>query len=485
MADVYLGVDDQMAAAKLVVVKRLRSHLAEDAEFRELLLEEARVCARLNHPNIVQLFDIGFENGECFLAMEYLDGQSMHEVIKRARDKVSAEVELLVICDVLRALHHAHELADFDGSPLDVVHRDVSPQNIFVTYEGVVKLLDFGIAKAAGRATETRDGFMRGKIRYMAPDQLLGREIDRRFDIFAAGILLWQALTNQRFWGEELDPMVMQRLAAGDYDPSPRRVRPEIDDAVDRICRRALAHHPNDRYTTAAEMLVALEDYLGDRVIGLRRSLIVTMKSTFEDDRSNRRAVIEELASTSAIANALGAAAQQSARTSDSWATRPLVTGPSSSSDARDGTHSLAKMLEPSLPRMRRRSPGQWRKWVAACTVLAAGAAFFAVASPMRDGSGPARPAARSEDEKLDMVRASDEVKAPAPRASAPIASASASASSASSAHAKAPTPPPPHRKPPPPKRPARPASAPAGTGGSTTGQTPSKPGVDTSDPWH
>lgn len=477
MADVYLGVDDHLAVAKLLVVKRVRAHLAEDAEFRELLLEEARVCARLNHPNIVQVFDIGFEDGECFLAMEYLDGQSMHQVIRRASEKLSAEVELLMVCDVLRALHHAHELVDFDGTPLNIVHRDVSPQNVFITYEGVVKLLDFGIAKAAGRATETREGFMRGKIRYMAPERMLGLEVDRRYDVFAAGILTWQAVTAQRFWGDLPDPVVTQRLAAGDYDPSPRAFRPDTHDALDAICRRALARNPLDRYASAAEMLTALEDYLGDRVVQLRRTLIAAMKATFEDDRQKRRAIIEELGSSSAIANALGAIAQQSARSSDSWATRPLVSALAGRSDAPDETHSLANMLEPSMPTTVRKPRGRWRKWLALSLLVAAVASFFAVKPHMQIGARPARAPARTSNETLDMVRTSDAVVTLAARSAAPIASGSAS--TASSARVKTP---PPHRHMPS-RRPPVTAIAPAAMGSSTG--APTKPSVDTSDPWH
>jgi eukaryotic-like serine/threonine-protein kinase len=175
MAEVFLAIDDSLGDAfkKLIVVKRVRSNLAEDAEYAALLLDEARISARLNHANVVQIIEVGVEENRPFLAMEYLEGQSLARVEKRALASggLPPEVVYSVMCDVLRGLKHAHELADFDGRPLGIVHRDVSPHNVFVTYDGHVKLLDFGIAKAAGRIVETELGIARGKVRYMAPEQ--------------------------------------------------------------------------------------------------------------------------------------------------------------------------------------------------------------------------------------------------------------------------------------------------------------------------
>jgi len=474
MADVYLAVDDRLAVTKLLVVKRVRSNLAEDADFRTLLLDEARVCARLNHPNIVQVFDVGFEEGEVFLAMEYLDGQTMNHVVKRAAGKLNPEIELLVVCDVLRAVHYAHTLTDFDGTPLAIVHRDVSPQNIFVTYDGVVKLLDFGIAKATGRAVETREGFMRGKLRYMAPEQLRGMTVDGRYDVFAAGILVWQAVTDRRFWDDLFEQIVMRKLATYDYDPSPRRINPSLPEAIDNICRRALAPVADERYPTAAAMLADLEEYLGDRVVTLRRELVAAMKDLFEDERQKRRAIIEDVAATTTIANAIGAVALKSARSSDPSSTEPLVSA--MPIDVADETRSLANMLEPSLANIERRRRPRAARWIAGAGGLlaVAGVSLLALGARAPDRAS-ARPAAAIDDDKVGVVLASDSVLGIA--SVRPAATASASASASASA------------KPAPPTRPVRPrpsraAKTPSTPSTSSTGAGPKPDVVDTSDPW-
>ena len=201
MADVFLAAATGPAGSgftKLAVVKKLRSHLAEDPEFVALLIEEARITARLNHPNVVQLFDAGDENGQFFLAMEFLEGQPLHRIERRiARDEVEVprHVYYAVMSEVLAGLHHAHELSDYDGSPLSITHRDVTPHNVFVTYDGVVKVVDFGLAKASGRIHESDGGIRKGKVRYMSPEQAAGEAVDRRTDIFAAGMMLWNLAT--------------------------------------------------------------------------------------------------------------------------------------------------------------------------------------------------------------------------------------------------------------------------------------------------
>src|SRR5262249_6558441 len=146
------------AFSKLVVIKKPREHLAKDPEFIAMLLDEARIAARLNHPNLVQTLEIGEANGDYFLTMEFLDGQPFQRILNRARAEFHTDLQITALVEVLKGIHHAHELRDFDGTPLRVVHRDVTPQNVFITYDGQVKVLDFGIAKAVGRSSETRHG---------------------------------------------------------------------------------------------------------------------------------------------------------------------------------------------------------------------------------------------------------------------------------------------------------------------------------------
>ncbi|MDB4940788.1 MAG: serine/threonine protein kinase, partial [Labilithrix sp.] len=202
MADVFLAVArGQMGFNKLAVVKRLRQALAEEAAFRTMFLDEARLAARLSHPNIVHTYEVGEQDGVYFIAMEYLEGQSLNKVMKEAlrrKDGLEPEVSARIIADALGGLGYAHGLADYDGRPLGIIHRDVSPHNIFVTYDGHTKLVDFGIAKAALSSTETEVGVLKGKVAYMSPEQAMGGRIDQRADIFAMGIVLWELLARQR-----------------------------------------------------------------------------------------------------------------------------------------------------------------------------------------------------------------------------------------------------------------------------------------------
>lgn len=284
--------------AKLAVVKRLRPNLAEDPEFVSMLMDEGRVTARLSHPNIVQMFEVGRDGDDYFLAMEHLDGQPLHLVerrIAKASKDVPQELFYAIIIDVLAALHYAHDLADYDGTQLGIVHRDVTPHNIFVTYEGTVKVVDFGIAKAVGRLTETRQGIVKGKVRYMSPEQAGGREVDRRTDIFAAGVLLYKACSGQKFWATRDEFEIPRALVSGEYDPSPRAVNPAVPEDIDAICRKALAFNPDDRYETAAQMQADLEKAVAARALA-RRDIAAVMQELFEPERQNVRSLVETAA---------------------------------------------------------------------------------------------------------------------------------------------------------------------------------------------
>ncbi len=300
MADVFLAMvtgPEGSGFSKLEVVKRLRQNLAEDPDFVSMLLDEARISARLNHPNVVQLFEVGVVGESYYLAMEYLEGQPLYRVQQRAR-VASAEwplgSQLRIVADVLAGLHHAHELADYDGSPLNVVHRDINPQNVFLTYGGHVKVVDFGIAKAAGRANETRQGIVKGKLRYMAPEQAMGAAIDRRADVFAAGLLLWEAIIGTRYWGNKPENEIATALIAGRFVASPRAVKPDVPEDLDRICVTALAHAPHGRYPTADAFKGDLDAYIAAAEIsGERTELGAFVGRLFAKERALLKAIVE------------------------------------------------------------------------------------------------------------------------------------------------------------------------------------------------
>lgn len=265
MADVFLSVArGQMGFNKLAVIKRLRQALAEEPAFRNMFLDEARLAARLNHPNIVHTYEVGEQNGVYFIAMEYLEGQSLNKVLKEAlrrKEGIEPEVCARIVADALAGLHHAHTLADYDGRPLSIIHRDVSPHNIFVTYDGHTKLVDFGIAKAALSSTETEVGVLKGKVAYMSPEQAMGGRIDCRSDLFAMGIVLWELLARQRLMTGDNAANTLHKLM---NEPIPRVAQavPTIDPTLDMIVARALEKDPNLRFQSAVEMKDALEAWL-------------------------------------------------------------------------------------------------------------------------------------------------------------------------------------------------------------------------------
>ena len=315
MADVFLAVMAGPAGSgfsKLTVVKRLRQNLADEPEFVEMLVDEARISARLNHPNVVQTNEVGSVDGQYFIAMEYLDGQPLHRIQHRAMQKAQKDAaapppegvtdpfprscQYLVLVDTLAGLHHAHALADYDGTPLEIVHRDVTPHNVFVTYEGQTKVVDFGIAKAVGRASETRQGVVKGKVRYMAPEQAIGHRVDRRADIFSVGVMLWEAAAGRRLWKDMDDLNIVQALVGGTMQLSPREVNPDVAEGIDRICRKALAFNADDRYATAEDFRVDLEQYLAEtgELVSARRKLGGVVSDLFKDKRAEIKIVIEK-----------------------------------------------------------------------------------------------------------------------------------------------------------------------------------------------
>jgi serine/threonine-protein kinase len=311
MAEVYLAVlAGPRGFNKLQVLKILRADLpeVERADFVQMFRDEARLAARLNHPNIVQSHEVGSEDGHEFIAMEYLDGQPLSRVQQRgwpSEADLPLEMQLFVLCHVLEGLEYAHALTDYDETPMHIVHRDVSPQNVFITYAGQTKLVDFGIAKTL-ESCQTRAGVVKGKAHYMAPEQVLGRRIDNRADLFSTGIMLWEAIARRRMHESQSVYEIMRRLVKGDL-PAIRDVVPDVPDELERIVTRAIAHEPDDRYPSASafshDLASFLETYrrVGTKAVGER------IAQLFADERRAINEVIRQAMADAAQADSTDA----------------------------------------------------------------------------------------------------------------------------------------------------------------------------------
>src|SRR5262245_7764825 len=301
MARVYVALNrGSLGFDKLVVVKQVRPELASDREFLHMFFDEARIAVRLNHRNVVQTYEALEADGHYILAMEYLEGHTLSEMLRRVgRMALPLPEHLWILSQVLAGLHYAHELRDFDGKPLGVVHRDVSPSNVLITYNGDVKLLDFGVAKAAGAVSVTHKGMVKGKLAYGAPEQFIGQPVDRRADVFSVGVMMWEALARRR---RKLADTPAATFGALMTTPLRiRKVAPECPELLAAVCDRAVSVDPDERYATAAEFQAEIDGYLeqnGHRVE--RRELAALMHWYFDGDRIELSRRIEDLLVTRA-----------------------------------------------------------------------------------------------------------------------------------------------------------------------------------------
>ena len=247
---------------KLVVIKRLLPHLAEDAHFVAMLLDEARIAARLSHPNVCQVYDLGEVDGHYYIAMEHLEGVPSSLVLRRA-SRAGQRLELGLATAILRqaadGLHHAHDLCDHEGNSVGLVHRDVSPSNLFITGAGVVKVLDFGVAKSQDALARTHTGALKGKYAYMSPEQVLGDPVDRRSDVWSLGIVLYELLTAQRLFWRDSEYKMFQAIV-DEPIPSLLERRPGLPLRVARVAEKALSRDAGARFASAQEMGEALEE---------------------------------------------------------------------------------------------------------------------------------------------------------------------------------------------------------------------------------
>jgi hypothetical protein len=297
MGTIHLAVSQGIGGfRKLSVLKELKRELCENEQFLSLFMREARLAARLSHPNVVHTVEADQDAGRYFLAMEFLDGRPFNEILRRAEEAppVPLALRLQVICHALTGLHHAHELADYDGRALQVVHGDVSPGNIFVTYDGQVKVLDFGVATAANDADRKSPLVFKGKIGYAAPEQLRLRPADRRTDVFACGVVLWEAIALRSLVRRRPSRQVFEARLLG-TEPRIAQLVDDIDPQLAQICDRAMSTEPDHRYASAEVFCRELQGFLLERGLSVDPAQIGSlMRAKFSEERASLHRLIEE-----------------------------------------------------------------------------------------------------------------------------------------------------------------------------------------------
>ena len=424
MATVYVA--RQVGGAgfeRLVVIKRVHPHLRKDRAFTDMFLDEARMCSTIRHPNVVPVIDVVDGGNELFLVLEYIESLSLYALLQGAAgrgEKVPPAIVSRILVDALAGLHAAHEAVDLRGNKMDLIHRDVSPQNIIVGTDGTSRLIDFGIAKAASRITTTRDGVVKGKLRYMSLEQVRQKPLDRRADVFAAGVVLHEALTGERLFAGEDAGDIAIGILVGDA-PAPSSLVPSLTPEVDAVVAMALATQRDERYATAAALQEALERALSPAPAREVASFVEKAASAeLERHRAEVQAALESnvalpavdaappegrptavtprrrsraivyLVSTCAAVVAIGAAATVLARRSPT----PDAPGPATPSGTTRTAPTLALSAEPPALAAQRAPPSEG----------AAPAARTEAAAPTLQPTASASPSARPP-RKVERVR--------------------------------------------------------------------------------
>ncbi|MFH1131451.1 MAG: serine/threonine-protein kinase [Pseudomonadota bacterium] len=295
MANVYLGkFKGPDGFEKLVAIKRIHEHNTENPDFVRMFTDEARLAARISHTNVVQTMELGVEEGWHFIAMEYVDGESLAAFVRKCRLPFS--IAARIIADSAGGLHAAHELRDSDGSLLNVVHRDVSPQNILVSYEGGVKVADFGVARAKSNLHVTLVGTLKGKFSYMSPEQVKSQEIDCRADVFALGIVLYEITSRRRLFKGDTDIDTVNKVIRSDVTP-PSKLVQDYPASLEKIVLKSLQPQPVDRFQTALEFQEALEHFVVETGAPvMQKDISKLMIDTFKDRIDQKRKLLRECA---------------------------------------------------------------------------------------------------------------------------------------------------------------------------------------------
>jgi hypothetical protein len=300
MAEVWRGkVFGAGGFERLVAIKRILPNIAEDEEFISMFQDEAKISVQLTHANICQIYELNRIGPSLYIAMEYVPGKDLRSIFERARKKGEpppVPLVCYVVGKLCEGLDYAHRKKDGHARDLNVVHRDVSPQNVLISFEGEVKVIDFGIAKAAGKVTKTQAGILKGKFGYMSPEQIRGLPLDRRSDVFAIGVCLYELLTGERLFVGESDFQVLEKVRKAEVLP-PSTYNRKIPEALERIVLKALAKDPADRFQYASELADELQRFLitSDSIFS-RKDLMQYMKSTFAEEVERERARIAEYA---------------------------------------------------------------------------------------------------------------------------------------------------------------------------------------------
>jgi len=301
MAELFLALHRSVAGfEKLIVIKRILPSMTKDKAFIEMLLHEARIAATLSHPNIVQIFDVGKVEDTFFIAMEHIHGEDIRAIVRAMKKNHVTEFPLehtiAIVQGICGGLAYAHEKRDLDGVNLHIVHRDISPQNIVVTFNGDVKIVDFGIAKSGQKVSEeTRDGQLKGKVPYMSPEQASGESIDWRSDIFAAGVMLFELTTGKRLFKGQSEYETLKLICERDY-PLPSQVRPGYPTALEEIVMKALAKTRVDRYQSASEMQADLEAFVREERLPVSNvGLSKWMQSLFQDKLTQQNEALQDV----------------------------------------------------------------------------------------------------------------------------------------------------------------------------------------------
>ncbi|HYU16097.1 MAG TPA: serine/threonine-protein kinase, partial [Candidatus Acidoferrum sp.] len=282
---------------KVIAIKRILPAMGEDKDFIKMFIDEAKIAGQLSHANICHIFELGKIGGSHFIAMEYIWGKDLLQIQNRLRkvgQVMPVGMACYVIAKVCEGLDYAHRKKDAMGRPLEIIHRDCSPQNVLVSYEGEVKLIDFGIARAASRSSRTNAGVLKGKFGYMSPEQVRGLPLDHRSDLFAVGTCFYESLTGERLFLGESDFSTLEKVRNADIRP-PSQLNRSIPPEVEAIVMRALARDPKARFESGAEMHAALQSYLTRQAVpSTNKSLADWLRHAFKDDLEREKQQMEE-----------------------------------------------------------------------------------------------------------------------------------------------------------------------------------------------